>query len=78
GEAEGTVLDPLKFGDVSFCRQGKGERAVGEKWKNESFVEVKFRSGAAVAETLQAAQGGAGNGCFLLYMYVKSEVFVDV
>ena len=75
---EGTVLDRLKFGDVSFGRQGKGEGLVGEKRKDESFVEVKFRFRATVAEALQVAQGCPGYGRFLPYMYVKSEMFVDV
>ena len=78
GEAEGTVLDHLKFGDVSFCRQRKSEGAVGEKREDEGFEEVKFRFRATVAEALQVAQGCPRYGCFLSHVHVKPKVFVDV
>ena len=54
-EAEGTILDLLKNGDVSLCSEREGKWAIGKKRKNESFVEVKFCFYAAVAKSLQVA-----------------------
>ena len=59
-EAEGTILDLLKCGDVSGGSKGEGEWTVGEKRKNKGFVEVKFSFRATVAKSLQAAQCFAG------------------
>ena len=78
GEANGTILDSLKFGDVSRGSKGEGKWAVGEKRENEGFVEVKFCFLAAVAKSLQIAQGVSSYGYFLFYMIVKSKVFVNV
>ena len=37
-ETNSSVLDPLKFKEVSRSRERQGKRAISQKWKNESFV----------------------------------------
>ena len=76
-EAEGTILDPLKCGDVSGGSKGEGEWTICEKRKNEGFIEMKFCFLATAAKSLQAAQCFSGYGILLFYMYVKSKVLIN-
>ena len=59
-EAECTILELLKCGDVSWGCKGEGEWTVGENRKDKGFVKVKFSFWATVAKSLQAAQCFAG------------------
>ena len=77
GEAKGSILDPLKQEGISRGSKGEGEWAVSEERKYEGFVQVKFCFCAAVAKSLQTAQGVPGYGGFLFDVDVESEVFID-